>query len=351
MIIAKMGLPGAGKSYTAVLDVVEALKQGRWVITNMPLKRDQFEDCERLVVLDFEELGSVTVEEIGALGVSVPAGEMPFQSGVWFEQFVQDNFLARREDDKTVGPLFVIDEAGVVFQQIRWKEANGASILSFLRRHRHYRSDVFLLVQEHGQLPLEIKRLVQWWVELVDMRSFLGFGGWIARTFKSHYGSRVPLKVRTGRFRKEVFRLYGSHDLGAGVDGGEGSEEGVTGVTRGWWRFGSIWVVLICIGVLAWQVPNAWRQTAGRYMGEPAGVEEEAVERQLSQEGGKVPEDREEAVSELVRRSGDASVVDAVVGNTVIFADGRMIESENVHIEGCNVSINWAGRIFAGRLC
>lgn len=142
MIVCKMGLPGAGKSYTGCQDAKMAAEAGRYVITNMPLKLEAWPLDQNVIVLPFngwaegdeatlkplrKRLRSVLSDEAiyqRVLALPGPA----FSSVEWFEAFLDARnappedcrFMVPLADGSVAGPVFILDEVGVVWGTVRF---------------------------------------------------------------------------------------------------------------------------------------------------------------------------------------------------------------------------------------
>lgn len=223
MIVCIQGKPGSGKSYEAVEIVQRAVADGRPVVTNLPLRLENWEfeaEAEGLVT----KLGNRAFVDTSdwAAAWRIGTREVVRTKKAW-------TFRGRveREERVTVGAVVVVDEAGVVFDSLA--RGGDKEIRKLLAVHRHSFMDVYLLIQTHSVVPLEIKHLVDEWRELSTLKR-AGLGGYVARTYHSWHGAREPVSVVTRRYRRDVFRLYDSHALGAGQ--GVEQDEVRTGFAR-----------------------------------------------------------------------------------------------------------------------
>jgi zona occludens toxin len=144
MINGLSGRPGAGKSYEAVVThILPALKQGRKIVTNIPLSTDWFasvlgEHVRELIVLvdgDFHSYGK----------------QRPFSQANDFLQY-QD-----WRNDNNQGVYFFIDECHLAMPQ----GSTDKNLKEYMSMHRHYGHDIMLLTQNFRKVDRDVKDMVQ----------------------------------------------------------------------------------------------------------------------------------------------------------------------------------------------
>lgn len=144
MINGLSGRPGAGKTYEAVVrHILPALKQGRKIITNIPLNVDWFVN--------------VLGEQVRDLIVQVDGGFHDYGKKRYFSQ--ADDFLKYdtwRNDDGQ-GVYFFIDEAHLAMPQ----GSTDKALKEYLSMHRHYGHDIMLLTQNFRKVDRDVKDMVQ----------------------------------------------------------------------------------------------------------------------------------------------------------------------------------------------
>ncbi|MDB2634412.1 hypothetical protein N9Y40_02840 [Porticoccaceae bacterium] len=224
-ISAYTGLPGSGKSYSVVKNVlIPALKDNRTVYTNIPLN-------EELVMKDF--------------------GYVPIQ-------FTVDDILA--DDDywnKNIegGSVVVIDEVARL-----WKaglKANHARECDavFLQEHRHMTKDgksleVILVCQDLSQISSFVRTLVDRTYITVKL-SAVGMDNRYRVDVYSEAQTRNQLKQSAflssdgGKYQKEVYQYYNSHTRGDGVGDETNIHDGFTIFKP--WHFGAF-ALVVCFG-------------------------------------------------------------------------------------------------------
>ena len=240
-IYAFTGKPRAGKSYRGVVKVLEAAEQGREVVTDLPLTVGgwtQFENVRKVQAGHFRGMDA------------------------W--ECIRDPELVIMKGEQPIGPLVVIDEAGQLFASLGTTEMT--RVMEVLSEHGHSYADVIFLVQHHSRLPIEVKNLVDEWVECVSYRK-AGFRRCHWTSYSRWYGVRAAIDSGWMKFEKRIFDLYDSHALGAGAGGTKGEVIGVTSVARFWMR----WPVLMVAGAaaaLVWVLATGWERVATMVSGE-----------------------------------------------------------------------------------
>lgn len=144
-----VGRPGSGKSYESIVyHVLPALKEGRKVVTNLPLNLEHFEQVFGSEVLDLINVKSDTFsKEHGVI--------KPFSKAT---DFTDDEW----KNEEQQGPLFVIDECHFVYPSSNSKK--GTSInecLEYFSMHRHYGHDILLMTQSLGKLHKDLRAMIQ----------------------------------------------------------------------------------------------------------------------------------------------------------------------------------------------
>lgn len=257
MITGIEGIPGSGKSYEAVVyHVLDALKNKRKVITNLPLNIDLFAavnaDYRYLIEirkLRKKSLGTWVVNggDNPAFNVGVFAADnqknatdnrfsslmgryphvipgfnnqrssrvdndsdndSPF-SGVWC---YYDTY--RSPDNR--GPLFVIDEAHI---SIPAREVGGLStdnqVIEYYKIHRHFNVDILLITQSFRDINQPIARLM---AALTRVRKADIFGdntSYIRKVYSGYRGGIISTEKRL--YKPEYFPFYKSHTQGLSI--------------------------------------------------------------------------------------------------------------------------------------
>lgn len=203
-IYAYTGLPGCGKSYNAVEQVIlPALKAGRKVVTNVPLYVDRIREV-------------VTTGELVEFPVSAVAQQ-------------PDTI----KDYVTPGCVFVLDEVWRLWPAGQKTDEVPEAFKSLLAEHRHMVDAegnsvaITLLVQDLANIGSFARRLV----EQTFIHTKLGHVGLSGRFRVDIFQGQVtgvtgPIKKRLreiyGNYKPEVWKFYKSHTMSeAKSDGGK----------------------------------------------------------------------------------------------------------------------------------
>lgn len=203
-----IGPPGAGKSYEAtVFQVLPALKEGRKVITNLPLNVEAFAEINEEFV-DLIELVFPSKEN-----------QKPFSRA-------QDYQSDWKHPEDGIGPLFVVDECHVPLPR-------GKTLLEveeWFAMHRHEGVDVILMTQSYGKVSKSICELVQTAIVL-RKNSNLGFRNAYRRDVRDGLTRATSLGVTQRRYEKKYFKLYQSYTRGGK---GEGKHSDIKPIWKRW---------------------------------------------------------------------------------------------------------------------
>jgi zona occludens toxin len=209
-VVAYTGLPGSGKSYSVVEhQIMPALRAGRTVVTNLPMKKDALEalalpgelveyptsvmvaEPDRL--FDFVKPGCVFVvdELMKVLPQGMSADKAP---ETWKRLFAEHRHMVDAQNNSTQVVLVVQDLANVAAFSRRLVENTFVSHkLGFLGLNKSYRVDIFYGAVT-GCTPNVNKRL----------------------------------RFIAGNYRKEIFGLYTSQTMSE-ASGGHGDEAKIDG--------------------------------------------------------------------------------------------------------------------------
>lgn len=189
MINLMIGASGGGKSYeTVVYHILQALKAGRMVITNMPLNVDEF--C--LIEPSFRELIVLRHKS------KDPNAAHPFS-------VVQDYEDDWKHPDTGDGPFYVVDEA----QKVIPRGQTARAVDEWYAEHRHARTDVMLISQSIGKLSKAIVDNAQ---IMYKVRKAVALGKpnhYIRKVYDGPRGYVIDESQR--EYLPQYFRLYKSH--------------------------------------------------------------------------------------------------------------------------------------------
>lgn len=190
MIIGYVGTPGSGKTYEAVMCILENLKKGRVVYTNvegleMPICREMIKNvCE---LSDYSIERQLKILEPDQL------------EGFW-------NHIEPK-------CLVVIDEVQKVFSSREWQSEKNKHFGFWASTHRHHGFDVILITQNPERVDSAVRGLFEW---TYLFRKVNFFGGAVQKKYicYSYAGDdthSAPLMSKTKTYNPLVFRCYKSY--------------------------------------------------------------------------------------------------------------------------------------------
>jgi len=214
MTSAYVGLPGSGKSYGVVENVIlPALKKGRTIWTNIPLLMDQ-------VLKDFPQ-SDVTIFSVAEIKLNEN----------WFSEVLPK------------GVLFVIDEVWDLWPSGLKVTKMIEGHKEFLAKHRHIVSngistEIVLVTQNLNQICSFSRELVDT-TYMTKKMSSVGF----SKSFRIDVytgavtGQRPPesllMRQIPGKYRKKVYKYYVSHTQSDDGVGNEAKTDGRASVLKG----------------------------------------------------------------------------------------------------------------------
>lgn len=242
MINLLIGPPGGGKSYEAtVFHILPALREGRKVITNLPLLVEMFGR------LDPAYPALIELKTVSNDGKSRPFSHLSDYGDPW------------RHPETGTGPLYVIDEAHECLPKggLR-KPGTPPEIGEWFATHRHEFADVLIITQAYGRVSADVTDRIQL-VYRVKKKTAFGQPDWYIRKVQDGLrGEVVDLQER--QYEKQYFCLYTSHTKSS-IKGIEAGASDVTPRFKKFIRMGIAVVVAslamaACNGVMAWNKSN-----------------------------------------------------------------------------------------------
>jgi len=227
MINLLLGSSGSGKSYEAcAFHILNALQNGRRVITNMPVQVDAYAAIDpafrdlleirrkpqpiRGTWTPTAEGGAFTLFEDGH--VEMPDPDARAFGGVW------DYFTTWRDRETGAGPLFVIDEC----QYCIPAKATQRAVEEWAALHRHFNADVLYITQSYGKISQAIRDNVQM---VYRCRKNVALGAPSSYTRKVQDGLRGEVVNTTIRkYNPKYFGLYKSHTQGVAAEEFKGTD-------------------------------------------------------------------------------------------------------------------------------
>jgi len=233
---ALTGLPGGGKSYQAVVEILlPALAQGRRIITNIEGLKDD-------VIYDLLEKGwNIPADQIGEI-VHVTDDQIlsdefyycPPEDFAKFKLRVSDDYQSIVQP----GDMAVIDEAWLFY------EAKVSPIaMNFFRKHRHFVNEnnvacnVVLITQDVMDIGLKVRRIIASTTVTTKMNAVGLDSCYNVKIYPKFDLRAMPTFEGKGVYRKENFKLYDSYSFKS-----EQNKKGRrTGVEKKSDKRGSIW--------------------------------------------------------------------------------------------------------------
>ena len=193
MIIAFVGTPGSGKTYEAVVKIVENLKLGRKIYTNI----DGLDDSGR--------------QELIRNYCGIP--ESKFHGLL---NFIPDEDLSSFWNICDKGSLIVLDEVQKVFRNRDWSSQKNVDFSNWASTHRHNGYDVILLTQFLDSIEKGVRELVEWTYKFRKLNMFGSMmqkfsRGYFKMAFVGTDTTKEAMQKVVCRYRKEIFPLYSSY--------------------------------------------------------------------------------------------------------------------------------------------
>lgn len=247
-IPAYVGLPGAGKSFTAVQNViVPALKSGRVVVTNIPLNLDA----------------------LAALGLPgrVIQREKKCPTQDWL--------------DSPHGAVIVIDEvwnwwpAGTTADQIP------ATQKSFFAEHRHrvgtdgMATEIVLVTQDLSQIAAFLRQLVAETFRVTKLTAIGSKSRFRVDIYSGAVTGQTPpkgqmLRQLFGKYDPKIWALYSSHTMSKTGHAGLEEKADKRGTVFGSWTMKLAALALLLIPVAIWGINTALTSFKDQVTGKPA---------------------------------------------------------------------------------
>jgi len=175
MLTILTGSPGHGKSYTSVQMIDAFIHEGKFVVTNVPLRADFATAMAKHHTL---------FSRFRKKAVNKRAYEISHMVHVCTEL---EDIMRVRFDGKGEGRgKVVLDESQRVMNvrgSTRGKSDEAKKrkmIVNFVSGHRHYGADLLLITQALGNIDLQVRNLMEFHSEVRNFRRLPGIG-WIAK--------------------------------------------------------------------------------------------------------------------------------------------------------------------------
>jgi len=190
MIIGYVGTPGSGKSYEAVLLILDNLQKGRKIYTN--IDGIDLPECREMIKC-YTGLSDLAMT-------------------------IQLNHLTHDESQEfwlhsAPGSLIVIDEVHKLFSNRDWQSEKNKSFSFWASTHRHHGYDVYLITQDIAKVDSHVRSLLEW-TYVFKKINFLGSKvnrKYICFAYSGEDAHGPPLKKQIRTYNSKVFRCYQSY--------------------------------------------------------------------------------------------------------------------------------------------
>lgn len=193
MIIGFVGTPGSGKTYEAVKKLLDNLRMGRRIYTNIDGLDSP--ECQEMIksycgLSDFD-----LADRLHLLDKSQ-------SKEFWLH--VQD------------GALIILDEVHKMFSNREWASQTNKDFTEWASTHRHNGFDVVLITQDIEKVDKHARSLIEW---TYFFRKVNFFGGAVQKKYlcyayagDDHHGQPQAKNIRT--YDTKIFRCYKSYVSG-----------------------------------------------------------------------------------------------------------------------------------------
>lgn len=205
MIIGFVGTPGSGKTYDAVKKILENLRRGRVVCTNIDGMDDPI--CQRLI----KDRLNIPDDLFDSQFIFLTKDDV---ESFWIPRKV--NAGTEMEYETLVAPpgsLVVLDEVHKHFSNRDWSSEKNKGFAEWASTHRHEGYDVMLITQDIEKVDKHVRSLLEW-TYFYRKVNFLGSAiknKYIRYSYvgDDHHGK--PIATNTYTYDKEVFQCYKSY--------------------------------------------------------------------------------------------------------------------------------------------
>lgn len=182
-----LGVPGSGKSYEAVaFHIIPAIKDGRKVVTNLPLNIEHFKNVYGQDKADLIRIIAPTAQN-----------SIPFKS---LEDY-QDDW----KNEKGQACLFVIDECHRPLPL----GSTDKKIEDWFAEHRHKGHDVLLITQSYGKISKPIRDIIHIVYRVRKNVALGSSSSYVRKVQDGLRGEVVNTSIR--KYDSKYFPFYKSH--------------------------------------------------------------------------------------------------------------------------------------------
>ena len=191
MIIGFVGTPGSGKSYEAVKKILDNLKKGRKIYTNIE--------------------GICEPEQIEAIKAYTSLSDYE----IWQQLvFLEDKKCKEFLKYAVKGSLIVIDEVHKLFSNRNWQTDQNKEFIEWASTHRHFGFDVVLITQDIEKIDKHARSLVEWtyYYRKVNQFGSLIKNKYTVYAYQGDDHNGKPLSQSNKTYDQQVFPCYKSFD-------------------------------------------------------------------------------------------------------------------------------------------
>jgi zona occludens toxin len=193
MIICFEGTPGSGKSYEAVKKIIDNLRNGRTVYTNIEGMAKGYNDEQREMV---KTVTGMDDYEFNKRLIHLENSQVP-------------------EYWKHVKPgaLIVIDEAQNFFNARDWQTEKNKQCNAWCSTHRHHGFDVVFITQDIARLDSAVRSLMEWTYRFRKMNFFGGLTQqkYICYSYAGDGQGKQLAKPNIRTYDPMIFKCYSSY--------------------------------------------------------------------------------------------------------------------------------------------
>lgn len=189
MIIVFEGTPGSGKSYEAVVRILDNLRKGREVFVYLDGMDNK--SCRELIGV-FSDLYGKLDDRLHC----IEPAEIP-------------TFF----DNLPAGAFIVLDEVHKWFGAREWNTTKNKRFADYCSTHRHHGHDILLITQDINGLDSAVRRLVEWTYRYRKI-NFLGSmvsNKYIEYVYPQDSVTSAAMSRKTKTYDKKVFACYQSY--------------------------------------------------------------------------------------------------------------------------------------------
>jgi hypothetical protein len=163
VIYAVKGRPGGGKSYYAARKAIQELMLGKCVVSNVNLRPGWAEKAAQHAY--FSRMRGKSVDEI-ASGLSLRYHQLDPDD----TDALRELFRVRVAGERESRGVAILDEAHNWLNARKWNDGDRSDYVAWFTQHRKLGFDVYLLSQAIESIDAQIRRLIEYYVVLRNLK-------------------------------------------------------------------------------------------------------------------------------------------------------------------------------------